>query len=118
VDLGAGEDTDAVQLGVEALDLLPLAAELLGVAAARHGEAHGVVGDGDVLAARVPGGARHRLERVLAVGPVGLRLEVAADIARLDQAREAARARRLDLALLLAQLGWAAGDAEPAAELR
>src|SRR5207245_9261331 len=87
------------------------------VAAAHHGEAHGVIGDGDVLEVRVPGRARHRLERVLAVGPVGLRLEVAAEIARLDQARERTRARRLDLALVLAQLGRDPGEAEAVVDL-
>ena len=117
VDLGAGEQADAVELGVEALDLAPLAAELPRVTAARHGEAHGVVGDGDVCEARFLRGARHRLQRVGAVGPVGLRLEVAAEIARLDQARERARARRLDLALVLAQLGRDPGEAEAVVEL-
>ena len=93
------------RLLVERADRLHLATELGLVGAARHRQVAGVIGDRDVLAARGACGARHRLDRVGAVGPVGLGLEIAAQGAVLDQPRQAARAGGLDLALVLAQLG-------------
>ena len=64
-----------------------------------------VVGDGVVLVAARDRGAHHLLERVLAVGrPVRVRVQVAAEVAQLDELRQLAVARRLELAAVLAQL--------------
>ena len=62
--------------------------------AAGHRQADGVIGDRDVLQPEIACGARHGLDRVGAVGPVGLGLEIAAQGAVLDELRQAPLAGR------------------------
>ena len=65
-----------------------------------------VVGDRVVLVAARHRALEHLLERALAVGrPVRVRVQVAADVAQLDELRQLAAPRRLQLARVLAQLG-------------
>jgi hypothetical protein len=117
VALGAGQDPDAVA-GLERPDLPELLAELLGAEAAGDRRRAGMVGDDDVLvAARLRGGDQ-RLERVVAVRPVGVRVEVAPDVADLEQRREAPRQGGLDLPSVLAQLGGDLGEPDRRVDLR
>ena len=65
-----------------------------------------MVGDGVVLVAARRRALEHLLERALAVGrPVRVRVQVAADVAQLDELRQLAAPRRLQLPRVLAQLG-------------
>ena len=65
-----------------------------------------MVGDGVVLVAARRRALEHLLERALAVGrPVRVRVQVAAHVAQLDELRQLAAPRRLELAAVLAQLG-------------
>ena len=65
----------------------------------------GVIGQRHVRVALGLGGLGHVFEGLGAVGPVGVRVQVALDVAELDQLRQAARLGGFDLALVLAQLG-------------
>src|SRR5690606_5316496 len=108
VDLHPPDDPDAFGLLPHGLDLrrlpprsrhdpLPL------LLRARHGHAVGgaggpaVVGDGHVPVAPLLAGPGHGLDGVLAVAPGGVHLEVAADVVELDELREPALPRGLDL---------------------
>ncbi len=88
-----------------------------------HAEAAGdrgrarMIGHDDVLVAARLGRGHQRLERVAAVGPVGVRVQVAANVAGRDQGRQPALARGLDLALVLAQLGRDPGQAHRGVDL-
>jgi hypothetical protein len=66
--------------------------------------AGGVVGDRDVLVAALAGRLGHLLDRGVAVGGRRVHVQVAADVAELDQLRQLALARRGQLAAILAQL--------------
>ena len=68
-------------------------------------EALRVVGEHLVGVAEPAGGLGHDLDRVDAVAPVGVRVEVAAEVRSRDQGRQAALVAGLDLAPVLAQLG-------------
>ena len=74
------------------------------VEAVGHRQRLRVVGDRDVLVAAPVRLGRHRLQRVAAVGGGGVHVQVAAEVGRRDQLRQAARLGRVDLALVLAQL--------------
>ena len=71
-----------------------------------------VVADRDVATAAVLGRQHHLLERRTAVRPVRVHVEVALQVGELDEARQLAVARRLELAPVLAQLRRNPGVAE------
>ena len=71
-----------------------------------------VVGQDLVGVAARPGVLGHDLDRVVAVGPVGVAVQVAAQVGLGDERRQPAGQRRLDLAGVLAQLGLDERQAE------
>src|SRR5689334_20883005 len=75
--------------------------------------AGGMVGDREVRVAPGPGGLGHLLERVVPVGEGGVGVEVAADVAELDQLRQLALAGSAELSATLAELRLDVGVAEP-----
>ena len=90
--------------GVEPRDDLALLRHLVGREPAGDRERLGVVGQDLVGVAAPPGGLGHDLDRVDAVGPVRVAVQVAAQVGDVDEGRQRARERRLDLAAVLAQL--------------
>ena len=104
VHLGAGEDADALGAGVQLVDPLRLAQELVRLDVVPEPVRRGVVGDRDVPVAELPRGRRHLLDRVAAVRGGGVTVELAADVLHADKFRERPVARRLQLAAVLAQL--------------
>ena len=78
----------------------------------------GVVGQDLVGVAAAAGRLDHDLDRLVPVRPVGVAVQVAAEIAELEQAREGAGERRLDLAGVLAQLRLDEREAEEVVGLR
>ena len=76
-----------------------------------------VIADRVVLVALLDGACDHRLQRVLAVGPGRVRVQVAADVRELDELRQLPLARRLELAAVLAQLRRDPVVAEEAVDL-
>ena len=101
----------------QARDLLDPLPEPLGGDVVAEAVAGRVVGDRQVGVAAVAAGLGHLLERVAAVGEGGVGVEVAADVADLDQLRQLALARRLQLAAALAQLRLDVGVAEALVDL-
>ena len=77
VHLGGLEHDDVVLARVLGVDLLPLAAHPLGVEAARHRQALGVVADRQVGVAARAGRLDHLGDRARAVAPAGVRVQVA-----------------------------------------
>src|SRR5207245_6227448 len=73
----------------------------------------GVVGQRHVLVAPGFCSLGHVLQRVGTVRPVGVRVQVTLDVAELDQLRQRASLGSLDLALVLAKLGWNPRQLEP-----
>src|SRR5579859_4329501 len=99
VRLDTGEDRELREPPAQRLDLLELRLEPALAQVVR------VVGDGVVLVAARNRAFEHLLERALAVGrPVRVRVEVAADVAQLDELRQLTLPRRLELARVLTQL--------------
>ena len=78
---------------VELVDFGPLLPQPLGVQPADHRHPLRVVGDGDVLQAALLGGGGHLLDRGRAVGPRAVHVQVAADVAQLDQLGQLRRRR-------------------------
>ena len=74
------------------------------IQAVGHGESFRVVRDGDVFVAQGAGGFGHFLQRGAAVGFGGVHMQVAADVGKLHQFREASFESRLNLAAVFAQL--------------
>ena len=68
------------QLGVESVDHLQLRPEAVGRQPVGHGQAGRVVGHDQVLAAETAGGQGHDLDRLAAVGPVGMAVAVSLDL--------------------------------------
>ena len=82
-----------------------MGAQPLGREVVAEAEARRVVGDRQVLVARVAGRDRHLLDRGGAVGRGRVAVQVAAQIGDLDQLGQRPDRRRLELAAVLAQLG-------------
>ncbi len=76
---------------------------------AGHGQALGVVADGQVAQTEPPGGGNHRLDRVPPVAPDGVDVQVANEVVDLDEPREESRGGDLELPRVLAQLGGMTG---------
>ena len=98
--------------GVERGDDLDLLRDPVRGQAAGDRERLRVVGQDLVGVAARAGGLGHDLDRVMAVGPVGMAVEVAAQVGQVDEGRQPAGQRRLDLAGVLAQLGLDERQAE------
>ena len=100
--------------GADLLDPLP---EPLGGDVVAEAVAGRVVGDRHVGVAALAAGLGHLLQRVAAVGEGGVGVQVALDVGELDQLRQLAFARRLQLAAALAQLRLDVGVAEALVDL-
>ncbi len=114
VHLDALEQRDAVQLGVESVDLVALFRQLLRIEAVRDGEAARVFGDREILQSQRLGRQRHVAQAVVAVAGPGVRMQVALQVGQFDQLGQASGARRLDLAAVFAQFGRNVGQADRA----
>src|SRR5207245_9611741 len=100
--------------GADRADLLP---EARGGEAAGHGRGPRMVGDDDVLVTPRLRGRDQGLDWVVAVRPLGVSVEVAAEVADLDQGRETPAQGGLDLSGILAELGGNPGEPHRAVEL-
>ena len=90
--------------GVERGDDLGLLGDPVGRQPAGDRERLRVVGQDLVGVAAPPGVVGHDLDRKVAVGPVGVAVQVAAQVGQVDELRQAAGQGSLDLAAVLAQL--------------
>ena len=106
VNFGALQDTKWCQSFVEFADPLALFAQTLDGQAAGHGEGSGMIRNDQVLVAARASSFAHPLEWLVSVAPIGVHMEVAADIPLLDKHGQAMLAGRLDLTTVLPQLGW------------
>ena len=104
--------------GVERGDHLGLLGDPVRGQPVRDRERLRVVGQDLVRVASGAGGLGHDLDRVVAVGPVGMAVEVAAQVGQVDERREPAGDRGLDLAMILAQLGLDVGQPEEGVRVR
>ena len=77
VDLDAGEDPERREVVVERVHDLELLAQTVGREPVGDLEARRVVGEREVLVPEVAGLAGHRRDRVAAVGPVGVGVQIA-----------------------------------------
>ena len=105
VDLDPLQDCDARLALVEAVDLVDLLGQAHRIEAARHRQAARMLGHRNVLQ---PAGQRrlgHRLQRVVTIAVARVQVQVAAQVASLNQPRQTLRARRFDFAAVFAQLG-------------
>ena len=80
VHLDAGEQPYPLEAGVQRPDLLLLGHEPLGAEPPGHGQRLRVVAEAQVLEALVAGGEGHLLQGGPSVGPVGVDMQVAAQI--------------------------------------
>ena len=101
----------------QARDLLDPLPQRVGLDVVAEAVAGRVVGDRHVGVAAVAARRGHLGEGVAAVGEGRVGVEVAADVAELDQLRQLPFARRLQLAAALAQLRLDVGVAEPLVDL-
>ena len=108
---------DAVEPLVELVDFGPLLPQPAGVQPVDHRHPLRVVGDGDVLQPALLGGGGHLLDRGRAVGPRAVHVQVAADVAQLDQLGQLAGVGPIELAPGLAQLGRETGQVQRAVDL-
>ena len=105
IALAARQDPDPGMVLLDGADLLDLGSQLVGGEPARDGGGPAVIGHDDVLVSARAGRLHQRLDAVSAVGRIGVDVEVAADIARLDQPGKLPSERGLDLARVLPKLG-------------
>ena len=115
VHLGARQQREALEL--HAAHALDLAQQLVGRHVVAEAVAGRVVGDRDVLVAALAGRLGHLLDRVAAVRGDRVHVQVAADVAELDQLRQLALAGGRQLAAVLAQLGRDVLHPEPLVDL-
>src|SRR5439155_17354578 len=95
IDLDALENAKGLQPFVEGIDLDVLFGE----------RAAGVIGDGEIVVATGLRRKHHPLERVASVRPGRVRMQIALDVTELDELRQLALARSLELTCVLPQLG-------------
>jgi hypothetical protein len=106
VALDPGEDAKGRQPLVRLVDLVALAADIVGVQARNGADGRRVVANREVLVAELTGGKSHLDDGLAAVRPRRVAMQVAADLVDRDE-RGSLPAERL-----LAQLRRAEGDAE------
>ena len=94
VDLDAVEDRHPGKLLAQRVDLFALPRDVVARQRARRGGAGRVVGDRDVLVPERMAARDHRLERVAAVAVGRVHVQVAADVARVDERRQTGPMRR------------------------
>ena len=116
VHLGAGEQAEinalVGELLVDLFDFLDLLAEPGGVEAVRLEGGFGMVGDGPIVAAEVVHVAGDGFDGFMAVAPVGMIVERAAQLGPFDEAREFAFFGGGEFAVVLAQFRRDVGEVE------
>ena len=105
VALHGAQDADLRVLLLDRGDRLRLLREAGPVEAPKEGLDLRVVAHADVLVAQRLGPGDHHLEGVVAVGPVRVHVEIAADVVERHEIREVPLEGRLDLAPVLPDLG-------------
>ena len=106
VHFDSREDRDVVTIGVDALDLAPLFLHGFVVEPVRHRHAFRVIGDRDIVVADLGRGGGHLADRILTIGRGRVHVQVAPNVVGFDQRWKRPLARRLNLAAVLAKLGW------------
>ena len=104
LELGAVQDAERGELGVDPRDLHRLLVDARRSEAASDPERGRVIREHDVLVAEVTRGPGHHLDRVDAVRPAGVRVRVASHVVVADERRQATSDRGVDLAIGLPQL--------------
>ena len=104
------------QLRIEAVDLVALFRQLHRIEPVGDGEAARVLGDRQVLQAQRLGRQRHVAQRVVAVGGLGMGMQVAPQVGQLTSLGRRPRACRLDLAAVLAQFRRDVGQPDRAVD--
>ena len=90
-----------VQLG----DLLAPRGDALEIEAIGHPESDRVVGHRDVRVALVARTVDHVAKGVPAIGPIGVRVQITLQLLDAHERGQGVRERRIDLAVILAELG-------------
>ena len=103
-------------LGLQRPQLLALREDLL-VGHPLHRQVRRVIGDGVVGVAQRRGGLQHLVERGQPVGQVRVRVQVAAEVLELQDLRQLAGDRRLDLAAILPERRLDVRQPEPLVDL-
>ena len=104
VDFAAVEDRDVGVPLAEAGDFVSLALDAVDRQVARRRRARRVIGDREVLVAERTAPVDHRLDRVAAVAPRRVHVEIAADVGARYQLRQRPFLRRPDLIVAAANL--------------
>jgi hypothetical protein len=99
------EDANLAQLRIQPLDFIELLGEALLVQPSRDRGMLSVVGDGKVLIATRVCRLHHLAQTALAVGFLGVYMEVPTNVGKRDELRQCSSIRRLDLAAVFSQLG-------------
>src|SRR5262249_55705041 len=107
----------AVEVLADSCDLVPLLHKRLCVKAPCNSGRLAVVGEGAVFISPLLAGARHCLDRMGAIAPRTVHLEVATDVVELDESGQCPLLRRLYLPPILAQLRWDPHHANGAEDL-
>ena len=84
VHFDALEDRDPIHLGGQLVDGFPMLPQTFGVEPLGHGDALGVIGDGDVGVAALLGGGDHFCQRGPAIGRRRVHVQVAAQVLQLQ----------------------------------
>lgn len=119
IDLGPLEEAEALRFerAVEGVDLLHLPAQAVGGEAAGVFHALGVVADRNIGIAHADAVVGDLAQGERPVARVGVDVEVALDVAVIEDGREAVGEGELDLAAVLAHLGRNPGQAEGGVDL-
>ncbi len=112
VDLDTFENCETVQPLIQPINLATLPAQPRGIETVGHGDAAAVVGERDVFVAARPCRLGHGFDGSGAVGPVGMDMEIPANIRRDYQTRQLVRRCKRNLTAILAQFGWDEGQSE------
>ena len=117
VDFAAVEDLDARKPRPRFVDFVGLALDAVQGQIPRRRGTRRVVGDRAVLVAEIDARPDHRVDRIAAVAPRRVHVEVSADVAPRHQPRQRARQRARDLVVAFANLGRNRRQAERAVDV-
>ena len=104
IDLLTAQDPDLGMARLDLLDLLPLLPNPVCVQTPRHGQGLAVVCQSEILVSLGRTSHQHFLDRVLAVRPGGVHLQIAANLVQLYELRQSLAGRSFDLTAIFSQL--------------